>query len=369
LSEGIRSVLGKLAEELKPREALSSIALFGSRSRGDAVPESDVDLLIVEMRDFDHEYVERIEFDNLLVDLDYIPEKWLIGRIPPEIDQKIFEADILYDREGKLSRTKNLVSKTYWSHERVDLRTESYLLESYTYLSRATSAQNKGDLESASVFATIGLEEILKTLIEVNMLPVSNSHFIEALESSTKELGMQEAFRNYLDVSGLSELDRFEIERILGHLEAAWAGAIASIQSLGSVLDTLHLNVKRNLNYYGKSSFLKGIMARSRAMIDKSAFAEAGHYLNRSFIDMVENYCWLVLAAAGSKFDYTALFDSLRSVDSARRTYESALRAFRFEDLTPGKVEASLKKTKEVINDLRQRRKDLIRTYVAPSGR
>jgi len=367
LSEAIRGVLSNLVEELKPQEAVLSIGLFGSRSRGDDVPQSDIDLLIVDKRDFDDEYIERIEFNNLLVDLNYIPQKWLVGRIPPEIDQKIFEADILYDREAKLTRTKNLMVKTYWTPERVDLRTESYLLESYTYLSRATSAQNKGDLESATVYATIGLEEILKTLIEVNILPLSNSHFIEALESSAKELDMHEVFQSYLDISRLSELDRFEVENRLSYLEAGWTDAMASVKTLGPVPETLHPKVRRNLNYYGKPIFLKGLVPRCRAMIEEGSFVEAGHYLNRPFLNMLENYAWLALIAAGSRYDYTALFDSLRSIDSTRRIYESAVKSFRIEDLTPRKVEASLKKTKEMISDLRQRRKDLIKKYVTSS--
>lgn len=369
MSEAIRSVLSNLVEELKPQEAVLSIGLFGSQSRGDNVPQSDVDLLIVDKRDFDDEYIERIEFNDLLVDLNYIPQKWLVGRIPPEIDQKIFEADILYDRETKLSRTKNLMLKTYSAPERVDLRTESYLLESYTYLSRATSAQNKGDLDSASIYATIGLEEILKTLIEVNMLPVSNSHFIEALESSAKELGIQEVFQSYLDISRLSELDRFEVENGLSYLEAGWTSAMSSMKALGPVPETLHPKVRRNLNYYGKPIFLKGLIARSKAMIEDGSFVEAGHYLNRAYVNMLENYAWLALNAAGSRFDYTTLFDSLRSIDSTRRIYESALKSFRLEDLTPRKVEASLKKIKEMVSDLRLRRKDLIKRYVTSSAK
>jgi len=364
LSERIRSIVGDLVEELKLRESISSVGLFGSWSRGDAVPESDVDLLIVDRRNFDYEYVERIEFDELLLDLNYIPEKWLIGRIPTEIDQKIYEVDVLYDRDRKLTRTKSLMVKTHWTHERVDLRTESYLIDAYTHLSRATSAQNKGDLRSAIVYATIGLEEILKTLIEVNMLPVSNSHFIEALESSARELSMQEIFSNYLDISRLSELDRFEVENGLSHLEAAWNDALTSMQALNAVLETLHVNIKRNLNYYVKPIFLKGLIARSRAMIDRNAIIEAGHYINRTFIDLLENYTWLALSPKGLRFDYTILFVSLGSIDSCRLIYENAVKIFRLEDISPVEVEESLKRTKEMIHDIRQRRKDLISRYV-----
>jgi len=366
LSDRIRSVLSKFVEELKLQEAVSSVGLFGSWSRGDAVPESDVDLLIVDKRDFDYEYVERLEFDDLLLDLNYIPEKWLIGRVPPEIDQKIYEVDILYDRDQRLTRTKRLMQKTHWTHERVDLRTESYLIDAYTYLSRATSAQNKGDFRSAKIYATMGVEEILKTLIEVNMLPVSNSHFIEALESSAKELGLREVFDNYLAVSELSELDRLEVENQLSHIESVWNEAITGMQSLSSALETLHIKIKKNLNYYVKSAFLKGLIARSKAIISEDLVIEAGHYVNKTFIDMLENYAWLVLATKKSRFDYTTLFDSLRSVDSSKTIYEGAVEAFRLEDAASSEAEESLKNAKEMIHDIRQRRKELISRYVKP---
>jgi len=364
LSERIRVVLSSLIEDIKSQQSVSSISLFGSWSRGDAVPSSDVDLLIVDKKEFDYEYVERVESENLLVDLNHIPEKWLVGRIPPELDQKIYEADILYDRNQRLTRTKNWVSKNCWTQERVDLRTESYLIDAYTHLSRATSAQNKGDLRSARVYATTGLEGILKTLIEVNMLPVSNSHFIEALGSSARELSMQEIFDDYLEISRLSELDRSMVEKGLNHLETAWNDAISSINALSSILETSHIRVKTNLNYYGKPFFLKGLITRSRAMIEKNAFIEASHYINRALLDMLENYAWLALTAKGAKLDYTTLFDSLGSEDSSRTIYGGAIKTLGLEDVSSTEVDESLKKTKEMISNIRQRRKELISKYV-----
>lgn len=364
MSEEVRSVLDRLVEELKPQEAISSIGLFGSWSRGDAVESSDVDLLILDSRDFDNEYVERIQFDELLLDLNYVPEKLLRGRIPPELDQKIYEAEVLYDRDQHLTRTKSWMMKTYRTQERVDLRTESYLVDAYTYLSRATSAENKGDLRSATVYGAIGLEEMLKILIEIGKFPVSNSHFIEALKSSAEELSMQETFRDYLDVSRLSGLDRGKVGDMLTDVEAAWNEAISSMQTLDPLLETLHVKVRTNLRYYGKPTFLKGFVSRSKAMIDENAFAEAGRYVTRTLVDMLENYAWLALTAKGYKLDYTTLFDSLGGLDSCKAVYEGAVKALRLGDVSAEEVEESLKRTRELIIDLRQRRRNLISRYV-----
>ncbi|MFB0504680.1 MAG: nucleotidyltransferase domain-containing protein, partial [Candidatus Bathyarchaeia archaeon] len=74
LPDAMQSTLDSLVEDLKSQEAITGVALFGSWSRGDAVESSDVDLLIVDKRDFEYEYTERIELDNLLIDLNYVPE-------------------------------------------------------------------------------------------------------------------------------------------------------------------------------------------------------------------------------------------------------------------------------------------------------
>ena len=362
----MQNTLNSLVEDLKSQEAITGIGLFGSWSRGDAVQSSDIDLLIIDKRDFDYEYTERIEFDNLLIDLNYVPERWLAGRVPPEIDQKIYEADVLYDRTQRLTKITSWMRKTYWTHERVDLRTESYLMDAYTYLSRGTSAQNKGDLESASVYTAVGLEGILKVLIEVNMLPISNTHFIEGLQSSTKKLCMREVFDGYVEISRLTDLDRGEAENMLNIFEETWSEAIHSIKKLDLTLEALHTRVRRSLNYYGKPSFLKGMVARSRALIDDQSFLEVGHYINRTFVDMLENYAWLVLTAESLKFDYTVPLKSLKRVQSSKMFYENAVKAFRLDEIQPENVESTLKSTREIVDRIRKIRKDLIKNYVKP---
>lgn len=192
LPERIRNVLEKVVRSLGKRETVSGVGLFGSWSRGDAVMSSDVDLLIVDKRNFNYEFVERIESDGVLIDLNHIPKKWIKGVTPPDIDQKLYEMIVLYDRDWSLTNTKNWMSKAYLTPERVDIRTETYVVESDMYLSRANSAYARGDFQSARVFASMGVESILKILIEVNHLPISNSRFIQALKESAKRVAMPE---------------------------------------------------------------------------------------------------------------------------------------------------------------------------------
>ena len=141
----------------------------------------------MDKRDLNYEYVERIEFEGLLIDLNYIPKKWITGVVPPEIDQKLYEINVLYDRDWSLTNTKERMSKSFRRPERVDVRTETHLLESDTYLSRASSAYAREDFQSALIFAGMGMEFISKILMEVNLLPISNSRFMEALQKSAEK--------------------------------------------------------------------------------------------------------------------------------------------------------------------------------------
>ena len=191
LPENIRSTLERLVRKLRKQEIVSGVGLFGSWSRGDADPTSDVDLLIIDERNFNYEYVDRLEPDGLLIDLNYIPKKWITGPVPPEIDQRLHELHILYDRDWSLANAQQWMSKAYRKPERVDVRTESYVVESDIYMSRAASAHARGDFQSAFIFAGIGMELMLKTLIELNSLSISNSRFIRALGESAEKLEMR----------------------------------------------------------------------------------------------------------------------------------------------------------------------------------
>ncbi|HXX87578.1 MAG TPA: nucleotidyltransferase domain-containing protein, partial [Candidatus Acidoferrum sp.] len=149
LPEKMRRTLERLVNELKGRANISGVGLFGSWSRGDSVQSSDVDLFVLNKTDTDYEHIERLELSGLFVDLDFVPRKWFHGPIPPEIDQKLYELQILYDRDWLLTNTKLLMVKSYGSPERIDIRTEDHLISSDIYLSRATSAFSRQDYLSA----------------------------------------------------------------------------------------------------------------------------------------------------------------------------------------------------------------------------
>ncbi len=366
LHEKIRIILERIVRSLSRKETVSGVGLFGSWSRGDAVSSSDVDLLIISERNFNYEYLDRLKCDGLFVDLNYIPKKWLRSPIPLEIDQKLYEVVVLHDRDWLLTNTKEWLSQVYLKPGRVDVRTEAHLVESDIYLSRAASAYAKRDFQSTRVFASMGLESILKILVEARLLPISNSHFIEALERSANDLGHPKFFAAYLAASQLYGLSRSDTERKLELFRATWEHVASFMKNNASVLDSAHFKVKSKLKYYGKPEFLQGMIARSQEIIDAASYAEASHYILHVMVDLLENYAWLVSALEGVKLDYTTLFRSLRGLkESSTRIYETAIEAFDVEDVSQKESEGALKLVKETVLDVRKQRKDLINSLTA----
>jgi len=328
---------------------------------------SDVDLLIVDKGNFNYEFVERTESDGLLIDLNHIPKKWIKGMTPPDIDQKLYEMIILYDRDWSLTTTKNWMSKAYLTPERVDIRTETYVVESDMYLSRANSAYARGDFQSACVFASMGVESILKILIEVNQMPISNSRFIQALEESAKKVAMPEFLKGYLTIARLYVTDRRNAERKLDLFRDAWEHVASFMEDHASTLSSLHFKTKTRLQYYGKPAFLEGMVARSQAIMGTEMFIEATHYLLHTLIDILENYAWLASAVEGKRLDYTTLFHALRELEKPpTRIYETAVEAFNITDVTREEAGKAIKFAKEVNLNLRQQRKDLIKKFIRP---
>jgi len=361
LPQNIRGILEGLIEDLKSRESVISIGLFGSWSRGEATSSSDVDLLIVDGRNLSYEYVERAEIDGTFLDLDYVPEKWVLRDFPPEIDQKIYEAEILYDSNGTLERAKNTMLKIMWLPERVEIRTGDYIVKADTLLSRGLSAYGREDYQSAKLNAMLGLETIMKIIIEISKIPFSNSHYIRALEASARKLDLKDLYDEYLEITGLSKVNRKEAERIFKAFVDMWSTVIDMVEANSSAIKGLHEEIINNLNFYCKLSFLRGITARTRSLLNEGSFVEAAHYMLRSSVDMLENYAWLLARIEGTQFDYTHLIGYLKnSKVSPSLVYENAVEVLMVKDVSLEDANFSLEKARNIILDTRQKRKELI---------
>lgn len=368
LPEKIRRTLEKIVKEMRIKEDIYGVGLFASWSRGDATKSSDVDLLVLDKGNSNHEFVERIEINGLLVDLDYVPKAWIHGQIPSELDQKIYEMQILYDRDWSLTNTKLLVAKSYGSPERVDIRTEAHVVESDIYLSRATSAFSRKDFQSAQLFAAMALENVLRVLIEVTLEPFSNSRFIQQLEESTAKLGMQNLFTEYLKVSGLSGVDSVSVEDKLKLFKVIWDEISFTAKQNPQAFESSHFRVKKKLKYYLNHAFLQGMIMRTKSLINSGKAVEAAHYLNNVFVDIVENYAWLKSSIGKVKLDYTTLIRSLESLEEKNpRNYNNIINFLNLGDIDKLRVAETIEKTRKTMLKIRKERKVLIKKYILKS--
>lgn len=368
LPEKVRRTLEKIVKELMNREEVYGLGLFGSWSRGDAEASSDVDLLIVSSGNFEDEYVERIALNGLLIDLNFIPKRWIHGLTLPELDQKLYEAHILYDRDWSLANAKLWMTKAYCSPERVDMRVEAHIIESDIHLSRATSAFSKKDFRSAHLFAITALENILKVLMEIALEPFSNSRFIRKVEISTRKLDKPSLFKEYLEIAKLEGLDRGIVEEKLRLLRTVWDEISLTIRQNPKALEKAHFKVKNKLKYYFNPAFLQGTILRTNALTSIKNFVEASHYINSTFLPMVENYAWLKASMEKMKIDYTCLIDCIQSLEKKNpKNYQNMLELLNWANIEKQEASETIEKVRRIMLRIRGERKLLIKSHISKS--
>jgi predicted nucleotidyltransferase len=362
LPEKIRRVLEKTVNRLKKKKNIYGIGLFGSWSRGDATASSDVDLLILDNRNFNYEFVERLETSSLFIDLNYIPKNWIHRQFPPEIDQKFYEMQILYDRDWSLANTKLLMNKFYSSLERLDIRTEARIVDSDIYLSRATSAFAREDFKSAQLFAVLALESALKILVEIACEPFSNSRFIEKLELSANKLNMAHFFNSYLEIAKLGKANNNCVKEKLKLFKNVWNEAKIAVQKNPNVLRECHFKVRTKLDYYVNPAFLRGAMRRAAGLVDSGKKVEASHYLNMMLIDILENYVWFKSLMNNVKVDYTTLIRSLKTLEKkTSKNYRDILRSLNLAAIEKTGAAETIERVRDSILKIRKKRKGLIK--------
>jgi len=349
-------------KQIKTSKDVYGVGLFGSWSRSDASPSSDIDLFLVDASGVNHEYVERVEAGGFFVDLDYVPIEWIKGVIPPEIDQKLFEMQILYDKDWSLTNSKLLMSKIYSSPERVAIRTEGHIIESDIYLSRATSAFSRGDFRSSSLFNMVALEHILKVLLEIALQPFSNSRFIEVLGFSVEKLKRQELFDDYIEVTGLGKVEHAQVMEKLNLFKIVWSDIDETVKRHVQTLESAHYKVKTKLKYYLNPHFFRGTVQRTTFLVDAGKSSEALHYLRSVLFDFIESYVWLKFDINKVRGNYVALIQSLEGLEKRNvKHYHNVLRVLDLNDVDKASVNDAVQKTREITLKIRRDRKVLIK--------
>jgi hypothetical protein len=284
--------------------------------------------------------------------------------IPPEVDQKLYEMQILYDRDWSLTNTKLMMSKSYGSTERIDIRTEAHIVDSDIYLSRATSAFSREDYRSAFLYATVALDSILKILFEIASEPFSNSHFMERLEVSAAKLEMHDLVNEYLDITRLKEVDAARAKEKLKLFKVIWDEIFATVRANSRGLESSHFKFKAELNYYLNPAFLQGATTRTVFLIDSGKAIEAWHYLNRILLSILENYVWLRFSIEKSRTDYATLMRSLESLETRNpRDYRRVLDFLNLDDIEKHDSALAIEKTRETMLKIRKNRKVLIKNH------
>ncbi|MEM2466703.1 MAG: nucleotidyltransferase domain-containing protein [Candidatus Bathyarchaeia archaeon] len=371
LPEKLRKTLEKTVKKVAANETISGIGLFGSWSREDATSSSDVDLLILSNESIEDEYVERVSIGNIFLDLNFVPKHLIRGPIHPKLDQKLYETQILYDRDWALTNTKLLMAKLYRSSERVDIRTQTHVIESDVYLSRATSAHAKGDCLSAQLFVVVAMENILRVLLEIALEPFSNSRFLERLEIAAEKLGMQEIFNDYLKTAELNKVSATEAEEKLKLFETVWGEMSFFVKQKLQMLKNVHFKVKTSINYHFNAAFMQGTILRANSMINSEKFAETVHYLTSISLNLIENYAWLKATAEKQKIDYASLMRSIEKLERSNpKHYQNIIKLLNLtnaSNLSKMEVAQTIEKVRRIILKIRRERKHLIKTYISKS--
>lgn len=363
LPDKLRKALERTVKELAAKENVYGVGLFGSWSRGDAEPSSDVDLLILDNNDFAYEFVERVERGGFLIDLNHVTRRWIRGQIPPEIDQKLYESQILYDRDWTLTNTKLLMAKSYSSPERVDIRTDAHVVESDIYLSRATSALSRHDFRSSHLFATVAFENALKVLIEIAPEPFSNSRFMEKAESAAAKLGMHNLFDEYKEMTGFGTVDQARAKDRLELFKNVWDDVYTVANKNPQTLESAHFKVRKRLSYYLNPGFVQGVVKRASAMIEAGKTVEVAHYLGAIVLDLVENYAWLKSLILKVKIDYTTLMGTLEGLEGRESAnYRNITAILDLSDIDKTVAAKENKATRDAMLKIRRDRKLLIKS-------
>ena len=355
LPENVRKSLERIVKDMRLNERVYGIGLFGSWSRGDAETSSDADLLII-YENIEDEYIERIISGGVFVDLDFIPKSWIKGIVPPEIDQKLCEAQIFYDRNWALANAKLLITNIYSSPERVRLRIRNHVIESDIYFSRAASALFKGDLKSAQLFSTVALEKALIILMERALRPISNSHFIQEAEESAKKLEAQSLFNFYLDATKLHEADGELAKEKLELLKIVLNEISHVVNEHSKNVEELHPKAKKNIKYYFNPAFVEGAVFRIESLIASNKLAEAVHYIKSLATIAIEKYAILRASIEKSALDYTCLISFLESAEKRKpKHYQNITNLLDLDNLRKEEVGETVKMVREMLLKIRGR--------------
>ncbi|MCW3992552.1 MAG: nucleotidyltransferase domain-containing protein [Candidatus Bathyarchaeota archaeon] len=364
LPQGISSTINKFVEDLAKQTTVSSIGLFGSWSRYDASPASDYDVIVIDSGGFDYELNERVEYDEAIMDITRIPKEWVDEVVSPGVDHMLHETVILYDPNGMLKRARDWVEANYRTPGRVEIRTEQYLTLADTYLSRASAAMVREDLETAALFSDVSLNPIAHVIMEVADFPITRSAFIWNLRRACEKIDMIGIYKVFINNRRLGGLDKVDVLSHLERFEGLWRGISQYMRDNREVIEGLHDRLRDEINYLTDPTMLRGLFARAEEMVNQNNFIEAANYMRGWLLPLLEGYAWLISSKRGAKLDYTSLFRTIRLHEGAAGILDEAAEIFNVKNIERSAVRQEIETSRSVITHTRKNRREMIERFV-----
>ncbi|MGD2201401.1 MAG: nucleotidyltransferase domain-containing protein, partial [Candidatus Bathyarchaeota archaeon] len=243
----IRWAIDGLLTDLSGAPGVSAIGLYGSWVRGDATDSSDLDLLVVDGSGVDYEWSETRDMEGFLVDLNHVPGVWVREPVNPVVDHKLHEAVVLHDPEVVLGSARGFVERNFRSPGRIEVRTDGFIAMSEMYLSRASGAVNRGDVETAAVYVGLGLVPAGYALMDVAGVPVTRRGFVWNLRRACMLMGVDEFYGGFISSCRLGRLGRSRVEGAVDGFRGAWEGVSRFMVENRRVLRGLHGKLRRDL--------------------------------------------------------------------------------------------------------------------------
>lgn len=363
--KALRSTFDRFIEDLTKQATVSSIGLFGSWSRYDASPTSDFDVLVIDRRTFDYEFHERVDYDGVTMDITRIPIRWVSGVVNPNVDHMLHETIVLYDPSGLLKRARDWVDANYRTRGRIEVRTEEYLTNSDTYLSRASAALARDDFETASLFSDMSLKPIGHVIMEIADLPITRSAFVWNLRRACEKIDMIGTYKVIINNARLAGLEKADVLSCLEIFEGLWRRISRYMADNRDVIEGLHDRLRDEISYLTDPTMLKGLLTRVRRMIFESNFIEASNYMRDWLLPLIESYAWLISAKQDSKLEYTSLFKTIKLYEGSAGIFESAADIFNVKNIEEKAVKNEIESARSVITYTRKKRREMIDTFIS----
>jgi hypothetical protein len=359
----IRSAFGGFVDEVSSEPRVVAVGLIGSWARGDASDASDFDLMVVERSGLGYEFDEAVEWEGLSLDVNRVPWSWVGAPVSPVVDHRLHEVVVLRDPDGVLDWAMGFVGRNYRAPGRIEVRSDGYLAAAEMYLSRASSAASRGDLETASLFAGVCWVPVAHVLMDIAGLPVTRRDLVWGLHRACGRLGAGEVYDWFVSGSGVSGLDAAWVREGVGLFEGVWGGVSEFVGGEGEAVGRLHDQLRREIEYLTDGLVLRGILGRVGEMLGMNHYVGAAMYMRGWLLPLLEGYAWVLSSGVGEKYDYTSLFRTMGEHGSAD-ILEGALAVFGLGDVREGLVLGEIDGARRVVGDVRLDRRRLIEGFV-----